>query len=354
MMNMIGIFQNHNKDEFEILAFDYGSLRHDNMHKKVKKYFDKFFYVQQLSDKEIANFARKQKIDIAIHRNGHSQNSRSNIFAYRVAPVQISYLGYPGSTGLDFIDYMIADKVVIPPENQKYYSEKIIFMPDSYYPTDNTRKIGEKVFQRPSFNIPKDAFVFCCFNNSYKISAEEYDIWMKLLKEIENSYLLLLSHDKLEQKNLLFEAKQRNVYSSQIKFFDYINVEDNLARHNLADLYLDTFNYNGHTSSVDSLWAGVPVITKLGQSLTARVCGSLLTAFNLPEMITKNNDDYKNLAYKLAMDKNLMKKIKAKVSQNKFSSQLFNTKEYVKNLEKGYKLVHDLNNKKHEIKNIYI
>ena len=239
------------------------------MHKKIKNYFDKFFYVQQLSDKEIANFARKQKIDIAIHRNGHSQNSRSNIFAYRAAQLQISYLGYPGSTGLDYIDYMVADQVVIPPENQKYYSEKIIFMPDSYYPTDNTRRIGEKKFQRSDFNIPEDSFVFCCFNNSYKISFEEYDIWMKLLKEIENSYLCLLSHDKLDQKNLLFEAKKRNVDSSQIKFFDYINIEDHLARHALADLYLDTFNYNGHTSTVDALWAGVPVITKLGQSLTA-------------------------------------------------------------------------------------
>jgi len=354
MMNMAGIFQNYNKDEFEILAFDYGPLRNDAMHKKVKKYFDKFFYVQQLSDKEIANFARKEKIDIAIHRNGHSQNSRSNIFAYRAAPIQISYLGYPGSTGLDFIDYMIADQVVIPPENQKYYSEKIIFMPDSYYPTDNTRKIGEKKFQRSDFQIPEDSFVFCCFNNSYKISTEEYDIWMKLLKEINNSYLLLLSYEKLEQKNLLFEAKKRNVNGSQIKFFDYINVEEHLARHALADLYLDTFNYNGHTSTVDALWAGVPVITKLGQSLAARVCGSLLKAFNLSEMITKNNQEYKNLALRLAKEKNLFKKIKTKVSQNKFSSKLFNTKEYVMNLERGFKLVHDLKNNKNEIKNIYL
>ena len=354
MMNMAGIFQNHNKDEFEISAFDYGVLRNDSMHKKIKNYFDNFFYVQQLSDKEIANFARKQKIDIAIHRNGHSQNSRSNIFAYRAAQLQISYLGYPGSTGLDYIDYMVADKVVIPPENQKYYSEKIIFMPDSYYPADNTRKISEKKFQRYDFKIPEDAFVFCCFNNSYKISFEEYDIWMKLLKEIENSYLLLLSHNKLDQKNLLFEAKKRNVGSSRIKFFSYTNIEDHLARHALADLYLDTFNYNGHTSVVDALWTGVPVITKLGQSLTARVCGSLLTAFNLSEMITKNNHDYKNLAYQLAKDKILLKKIKTKVSQNKFSSKLFNTKEYVMNLERGFKLAHDLNINKNEIKNIYL
>ena len=351
---MAGIFQNHNKDEFEISAFDYGVLRNDSMHKRIKNYFDNFFYVQELSDKEIADFARKQKIDIAIHRNGHSQNSRSNIFAYRAAELQISYLGYPGSTGLDYIDYMVADQVVIPPESQKYYSEKIIFMPDSYYPTDNTRKIGNKKYRRSDFKIPENAFVFCCFNNSYKISFEEYDIWMKLLKEIENSYLLLLRHDKLTQKNLLFEANKRNVDSYRIKFFDYIDIEDHLARHSLADLYLDTFNYNGHTSTVDALWSGVPVITKLGQSLTARVCGSLLTAFNLSEMITKSNHDYKNLAYKLASDTNLLMKIKTKVSQNKFSSKLFNTKKYVMNLERGFKLAHDLQTKKNIIKTIYI
>ena len=177
---------------------------------------------------------------------------------------------------------------------------------------------------------------------------------MKLLKEIKNSYLLLLSYEKLEQKNLLFEAKKRNVDSYRIKFFAYTNIEDHLARHVLADLYLDTFNYNGHTSTVDALWAGVPVITKLGQSLTARVCGSLLTAFNLSEMITKNNYDYKNLAYQLAKDNILLKKIKTKVSQNKFSSKLFNTKEYVMNLERGFKLAHDLKINKNEIKTIYL
>ena len=211
-----------------------------------------------------------------------------------------------------------------------------------------------KKFQRLDFNIPEDAFIFCCFNNSYKISPEEYDIWMKLLKEIENSYLLLLSYDTLDQKNLLFEANKRNVDSSRIKFFAYTNIEDHLARHTLVDLYLDTFNYNGHTSTVDALWAGVPVITKLGQSFTARVCSSLLTTFNLSEMITKNNNDYKNLACRLAKDKNLLKKVKTKVSQNKSSSKLFNTKEYVMNLERGFKLAHDLKNNKNEIKNIYI
>ncbi len=354
MMNMAGIFENHNKKAFEIIAFDYGILRNDAMHQRVKNCFDKFLYVKKLSDKDIAYLARDQKIDIAIHRNGHSQNSRSNIFAYRAAQLQISYLGYPGSTGSEFIDYMIADQVIIPPENQKFYSEKIIYMPDSYYPTDNSRKISDKKFQRSDFNLPEEAFVFCCFNNSYKISPDEYDIWMQLLSEIENSYLLLLTHDKLAQKNLLYEAKKRNVDTSHIKFFDYINIEDHLARHKLADLYLDTFNYNGHTSVVDSLWAGVPVITKLGKSLTARACSSILKAFNLTEMITKNNHEYKNLAYQLATNKNLLKKIKIKVSRNKFSSKLFNTKEYVMNLERGFKLVHDLYIKKNEIKNIYL
>ena len=165
---------------------------------------------------------------------------------------------------------------------------------------------------------------------------------------------MLLSHNKLDQKNLLFEAKNRNVDSYRIKFFAYSIIEDHLARHALADLYLDTFNYNGHTSTVDALWAGVPVITKLGQSLAARVCGSLLTAFNLSEMITKNDYDYKNLADQLAKDKNRLMQIKTKVSQNKFSSKLFNTKEYVMNLERGFKLAHDLKINKNIIKTIYL
>ena len=354
MMSLEGVFLNHDKSQFEIFAFDYGPERNDNTHKRIKTYFDNFFYVKDYNDKEIAYLAKENRIDIAIHRNGHCQNSRSNIFSFGAAPLQVNYHGYAGTTGLDSIDYIIGDKITIPEENQKYYSEKIIYMPNTYFPANNTRKISEKIFLRSSYGIPKEAFTFCCFNNSYKISRNEFDIWMKLLNKIEGSYLLLLLKDELTKKNLQSEAEKKNINPNRLKFFDYINVQDHLSRHSLADLYLDTFNYNAHTSGVDALWTGVPLITKQGNSFAARACASLLNAFGMNELITSNEKEYERLAVELASNKKFMKEIKNKVLENKTKSKLFNTKEYVRDLEKAFKLALKYKVKDNSVDNIFV
>ena len=354
MMNMEGIFKNHNKNEFEIYGFDYGNNKDDLTHKRITSYFDKFFYISDLSDKKISELSRENKIDIAIHRNGYSQNSRTNIFSYRTAPIQISFLGYPGTLGLNYIDYIIADQIVIPEENNVFFSEKIIYLPDTYYPTFNERKIANLSLTRKDLGISKDSFVMCCFNNSYKISPVEFDIWMKVLKKIEDSYLILLADNSNTIENLLEEAKKRNVDSNQIKFFNYIKIDEHLSRHQIGDLYLDTFNYNGHTSVVDSLWSGLPVITKVGNSFSARVGASLLNSLNMSQMITKNEIEYEKLILKIGLNVTLRNKLKFDLIKNIRNASLFNTSQYVKYLEKGFKKAYEmgLNNKKFE--NIFI
>jgi len=338
MINMEGIFKHHDKNKFEIYAFDYGNLHQDSTHERVKKYFNHFFYIDKKSDDAVIKIIKDHKIDIVIHRNGYSQNSRNSLFAKKLAPLQISFLGYPGTMGVKFIDYIIADKVVIPEKNMKFFSEKLIYLPNTYYPTNDERKISIKKFNRRALNINNEAFVFGCFNNTYKISSKEFSIWMSLLSKINNSYLILLVNDEITKKNLTKEIINNNQDPSRVKFLNFISNDEHLARHQLIDLYLDTFNYNGHTSTVDALYAGVPVVTKIGNSFTARVCASILKAVNMPELITYNQEEYLNLAFEIATNKEKYKKLKLDLRYNLESSALFNTQKYVKNLEKGYEL----------------
>ena len=348
MINMEGIFQNHDKSRFEVYGFDYGHFHNDKTHIRIKKYFDHFFYIDKKSDEEVIKILREHKIDIIIHRNGYSQNSRNSLFAKKNVPLQISFLGYPGTMGVRFIDYIIADKVVIPEKNKKYFSENIIYMPNTYYPTNNKRKVSSKNFKKSSLNIPTDAFVFGTFNNSYKISSSEFAIWMELLKKIENSNLILLVSDEATKNNLIKEIIKYNQDPNRVKFLNFINNEEHLARHQLIDLYLDTFNYNGHTSAVDALYTGTPIVSKIGSSFTARVCASILKAVNLSELITNSEEEYFNLAFKLATNKTVYKKIKESLIQNIETHALFHTKEYVRDLEKGYQIA--LENKLKQIK----
>ncbi len=354
MMNMEGLFKYYDKTRFEIYAFDYGVNNNDQTHKRIKQYFDKFYYVSDLSDEKIADLSIKNKIDIGIHRNGYSQNSRTKIFSYNPCLVQINFLGYPGTTALEFIDYIIADKVVIPDNHKKYYSEKIIYMPSTYYPTFNERKISTKNIKRSEYNIPDDAFVLASFNNAYKISSLEFSIWMKIMSENISSYLLLLVKEQEARVNLKLEINKYNIDEKRIIFLDYIYIDQHLARHRIADLYLDTFNYNGHTSAVDALYSGLPIVTKIGNSFSARVCASILSAFDMPELITKTDESYYKLISRLINDKIFYRKILAKTKKNIFESKLFNTKNYIKNLEKAFSKILEMKIKENKTNNIYI
>ena len=354
MRNLEGVFKYHDRNKFEIIAFDYGYNNNDNTHNNIKKYFDEFFYVYDLSDKEIADLSIKNKIDIGIHRNGYAQNSRPKIFSYNPCSVQINYLGYPGTTASDSLDYIIADKVVIPDEYRMYYSEKIIYMPDTFYPAYDQKKISDKIFKRKDFGIPDNAFVLCSFNNAYKISSVEFSIWMRIMYENKNCYLILLIKEEEARKNLLEEATKYKIDQRRIIFLNYIDIEDHLARHSLADLFLDTFNYNAHTTAVETLCTGLPLVTKLGNSFSARVCASILTAFEIPELITKSNEDYYKLICKLITNKDLYRKILNRSKKASTKSKLFNSRRYVKNLEKAFEKVIKMKINENKIDNIFL
>ena len=333
---MIKVFECHNQKEFETHAYSFGPNRDDKMRQRVIKAVDIFHDVTHLSNQEIALFSQANNIDIAVDLKGFTKDNRMSIFAYRAAPIQINHLGYPGTMGADFIDYIIADKLVIPEKFESFYSERIIRLPYTYQPNDNTRVISETVVTRLEMGLPEQGFVFCCFNNSYKISSEEFNIWMRVLGKIEGSVLWLIKANKRAVKNLKKEAQSRGVASHRLIFADKAPQDQHLARHRLADLFIDTFNCNAHTTASDALWAGLPLVTKLGNSFAARVAGSLLTAIGLPELIAESNEGYEALILDLANNPKRLIAIKEKLAVNRLSTPLFDTELFTKHLEDGY------------------
>jgi protein O-GlcNAc transferase len=298
--------------------------------------FDKFIDVRNMSDVEIIRLTRELEIDIAVDLTGFTYGSRFNIFSQRVAPIQIGYLGYPGTTGSKFMDYIIADKILINNQAKNYFSEKIIFMPNSYQVNDRRRIIADKKFSRPELGLPDNSFVFTCFNNSYKILPDVFGIWMEILKKTHNSILWLFKSNELAMQNLKLESMKRGVEPNRIIFADRVNLADHLARHAQADLFLDTFPYNAHTTASDALWAGLPLLTRMGQSFASRVTGSLLTAIDLPELITTSLEEYEALAIELATDPKKLADLKNKLAKNRLTTPLFDTPLFTRKLEEAY------------------
>jgi len=325
-----------NREQFELFAFHYGPDSDDPYNLRLRDTFDHFINVSKMTDKEVAELAYQKGIDIAIEFNGFMRDGRVGILAHRPAPVQINYLAYPGTMGADFYDYIIGDHVVIPEDQKHNYAENIIYLPDGYMPQDNTRGLSNKPISRTDCGLPKNGFVFCCFNNSFKISPQEFDIWMRLLNKIEGSVLWLLKANKWSENNLRNEASKRGVDADRLVFADKLPLEEHLGRLRLADLFLDTFNFNAHTTASDALWAGIPVVTKIGKSFAARVAGSLLTAIELPELITTTEQEYEALALSLASNPKTLTSIKKKLAEKKNSAPLFDTEKYTKNLERAY------------------
>lgn len=341
-MHLMGrLFEIHDKRKFEIHVFSYGPDADDVMRRRLIDAADRFHDVRDLSDKAVAVLARDQAIDIAVDLKGYTEGTRSGIFSYRAAPVQISYLGYPGSMGAEFIDYIVADAIVIPESHTEFYTEKVIRLPHAYQVNDNTRIISEKVFQREALGLPRERFVFCCFNNNYKISPVEFDLWMRLLAKVDGSILWLLKDNEWAEANLRHEAKSRGIDPNRLVFAERMALPEHLARHRCADLFLDTFNCNAHTTASDALWAGLPVITKLGDGFAARVAGSLLYAIGLPELVTETIDDYEQLALALATTPNRLAAVKCALAENRLTKPLFNTELYARHIEQAYQLAYD-------------
>jgi tetratricopeptide (TPR) repeat protein len=337
---MSGLFHLHDRNKFEIIGFSFGPSIEDEYRTQLKKSFDQFIDIQNLSDLETANLARKMNIDIAVDLKGHTQGSRTGIFAYRAAPIQVNYIGYPGSMGLGFIDYIIADKVIIDQKNQDFFTEKVVYLPNCYQVNDNNKKVSNSIITRQDFGLPPDKFIFCSFNNNYKITPEIFDVWMSILHKVKNSILWLLVDNSWAKDNLLNEAANRGISSERIYFAGKMDIADHLARHRLADLFLDTFPCCAHTTASDALWVGLPLLTLRGNTFASRVASSLLLELNLPELITNSLPEYENLAITLASQDGKLTKIKETLDQNKSNGALFNIDLYRQNLEKAYQMIY--------------
>lgn len=332
------LFEKHNRTRFELTAFSLGPDKNDGTRKRLIAAFDNFIDVSTRSDKDVAMLARDLKIDIAIDLGGHTQGGRTGIFAMRAAPLQVNYLGYPGTMGAEYMDYLIADSTLIPESHQNDYAEKIVYLPNSYQSNDTKRFIADKHFIRAELGLPQTGFAFCCFNNNYKITPDTFDSWMRILKQVEGSVLWLFEDNAKAASNLRKEAKLRGVNSERLVFAWRMPLPEHLARHRLADLFLDTLPYNGHTTTSDALWAG---LTGIGETFVGRVAASLLNAIHLPELITSTPKSYEAAAIELAAHPDKLTAIKRKLADNRLTTPLFDIRLFIRHIEAAYTGMYD-------------
>jgi predicted O-linked N-acetylglucosamine transferase (SPINDLY family) len=336
---LAGVLECHDRDAFEIHAFSYGPEIEDAMRARARATVDHFHECARLSDGAIIATARKAGIDIAVDLKGYTQDARLAPFAARLAPVQVSYLGYPGTVGADFLDYILADATVLPLDQQRFYDEKIIHLPDSYQANDDRRVIAPDTPSRAEAGLPADGFVYCCFNNAYKITPEIFTSWMRILNAVPGSVLWLLANDSDSIARLRGAAETQGVDPARLVFGPSLPSAQHLVRHRLADLFLDTLPYNAHTTASDALWAGLPVLTQLGQAFAGRVAASLLNAVGLPEMITRDAAAYEALAIALGRDPARAAALKAKLAAAIPTAPLFNTPRFTRHLEGAYRMM---------------
>ncbi|HMI96305.1 MAG TPA: hypothetical protein VK479_07320 [Micropepsaceae bacterium] len=334
---MIGVFERHDRTRFETIAISLGPDDGSPMRRRLNRAFERFIDVRGKSDAEIAATMREIETDIAVDLMGFTEGCRAGIFAHRAAPVQVNYLGFPGTMGADFMDYLIADEIVAPRREHQHYAEKVATLPDSFMPADSTRPISARVFTRGELGLPANGFVFSCFNASYKIAPPIFDIWMRLLKDVEGSVLWLGQANDSAMGNLRREAEARGIAGNRLVFAPYLpSAADHLARLKLADLFLDTLPYNAHATAADALWAGLPVLTCLGTRFAGRVGASLLHAVGLSELVTDSLGDYETKARELARDPAALDAIKSKLQRNHATHSLFDSARFTRDLEKAY------------------
>ena len=336
------LFEKHDKSKFELFAFSVSDRIESETRLRIEKPFDEFIDVANLSDKDVALLAREKKIDIAIDLGGFTKNSRPSIFSMKVAPIQINYLGYPGTTGADYIDYNISDKFIIPEELQKYYTEKIIYLPRCFQPNEEKLTLGKKIFSRESEGLPETAFIFCCFNNSWKITPKIFKLWMNLLSVVDGSVLWFPGFSQVAINNLRSESVKLGIDQNRLIFSTKENLrEDYYSKIKLADIFLDCFPYGAHTTASDFLRSGVPIVTLRGTTFPSRVASSLLINLNLSELIATTELNYESLAIELARNPKYFEEVKAKLIKNINSSTLFNTAQYAKSIESSYIQAYD-------------
>jgi protein O-GlcNAc transferase len=332
---LAGVLCSHDFDKFTISVFSHGKNYESELSSRVVKKIDYFYDINNMSDFECFEFIIKKKLDVAIDLNGHTKNSKTQIFSKRIAPIQINFLGYPGTMGANFYDYLIADRIVINDIQRKFYSENILYMPSSYQPNDNKKKVDDYNTSKIFHGLFEDSFVLGCFNDHHKISDQEFDIWLDILKNTENTILWLIDDNEISKRNMINYSIMRDVNPERLIFAKKVKLSKHLERFRHMNLFLDTFNYNAHTTCSDALYSGVPVITKIGNQFSARVAASLLNSLNMNELITNNNHDYKFKILNLISDKQYYQKTKNNLQNSIKQSPLFDTKKYTFELEKG-------------------
>jgi protein O-GlcNAc transferase len=335
-MLMAGVFEAHDRKKFEIIAISLGRSDGSAMRRRLEATFDRFIDVRRMSDAEVVELMRSLEIDIAVDLKGYTGDARAGLFARRPAPIQVNYLGYPGSMGLAEIDYLLADSIVVPPELQPHCSEALVYLPDSYQGNDNERVIDDRTPSRSEVSLPVDAFVFCCFNNNYKITPDVFDVWTRILRAVPGSVLWLLEDNADAARNLRREAQSRGLSPERLVFAPRMPPENHLARQRLADLFLDTLPYNAHTTSSDALWAGLPVLTCLGSAFPGRVAASLLHAVGLPELVTHSLDEYYAQAVELASNPERLRGLRQRLLRDRTRHPLFDTARFCRHLEIAY------------------
>jgi predicted O-linked N-acetylglucosamine transferase (SPINDLY family) len=333
---MAELFELHDRNRFELFAFDNGWDDGSDIRARINRAFDEIVDISRLRDPGAGSAIVQRRIDILVNLNGYFGRARQGIFALRPCPIQVNYLGFPGTTGADYMDYLIADAQVIPRGDGACYSEKIVYLPDTYQVNDSRRRIAERAPARAEAGLPETGFVFCCFNNSYKITPEIFDTWMRLLKQVPGSVLWLLESYAAASDNLRREAEARGVAAGRLVFARMIGLDEHLARHRLADLFLDTLPYNAHTTASDALWAGLPLLTCQGTTFPGRVASSLLHAVGLPELVTRSLEQYETLALELATHPATLGEIRAKLARNRATHPLFDTKRFCRHIEAAY------------------
>jgi predicted O-linked N-acetylglucosamine transferase (SPINDLY family) len=328
------------RDEFVVIGFSMAPAINDSYHESLKESFDYFVDVSKMIASDIVKVAREYNVDIAIDLAGYTNFSKPEIFSLRVAPIQVNFLGHVGTLGAEFIDFIIADNIVIPENNISFFAEKIIYMPDTFHVTSPGLKPQLARLSRSDFGIPHDKFVFCCLNNIWKITPLEMDAWAIILNRVDNGVLMLYVDNLKARQNIVNEAFIRGVADDRIFFLERTSYENYLSRYSLADLFLDTFNYNGGTTVSDALWAGLPVLTILGKNFQGRMAASILSAIGMEELISYNTDDYINIAVDIALNKSKHDFFKAQLINNVKNTALFNPLQFTLNLENAFKIMH--------------
>jgi protein O-GlcNAc transferase len=338
---MAGVYECHDRSRFEVVAFNSGGRNDGAMRKRMVAAFDKFIDIGTLSSREAAARVRAVEIDILVNLNGYFGVQRSDLFALRPAPVQVSYMGFPATLGAPYMDYVLADRMVIPEGERRYYDEQVAYLPETYWANDSKRGIAATVPSRAACGLPDDAFVFCNFNNSYKLTPETFALWMRVLNQVPDSVLWLFEgKNPIFADNIRREAARHGVAADRLAFAGLVPSEENLARLKLADLSLDSLPYNAHTTAADVLWTGVPILTLRGTTWPGRVAASLLYAVGLPELVTDSEDEFVAKAVALARDQGAFATLKQKLADNRMSAPLFDTTRWTRHVEAAYAEMH--------------